>query len=281
MAERERIGASPDGERHSSGRLEELSDLELVEAMRAADERAFEEFVRRFQLVVLIQARRFRIEASERRQWVTEVLYQAGMALSRRRTPAYGSVVAYLVTVCKRKCLADRRALVARERLEAECTGPLGSDNGEQAVLSLCSEATMRATYGAEWEPEGLPPILARFVSMLGDSMCEEDQRLLAWVGQRVPYSEIAAWLGLTRSAAVKRVTRLRARLLQATVRVIESLDRGDRSELIRFLRRARALDEADLAKLEASPQRQSGRAGTVSEPLGQGRHHGGPNGEP
>lgn len=172
MAERERIGASPDGERHSSGRLEELSDLELVEAMRAADERAFEEFVRRFQLVVLIQARRFRIEASERRQWVTEVLYQAGMALSRRRTPAYGSVVAYLVTVCKRKCLADRRALVARERLEAECTGPLGSDNGEQAVLSLCSEATMRATYGAEWEPEGLPPILARFVSMLGDSMC-------------------------------------------------------------------------------------------------------------
>lgn len=220
--------------------------------MRAQDDRAFEEFVRRFQLPALLQARRLRVPPAERREWVSDVLYQTGIALCRRHAPPYGSVIAYLVTACKRKSLADRRNLEARDRREMQCADDAGS--GERAVLSLCSEATLRAAYGAEWEPASLPPVLEWLVSLLGEATTEDDRSLLAWVGQRVPYSEIAGWLGITRSAAVKRVTRLRARLADATRRLAESLGRRDRAELLRFLRRAKALDEASLLALESAP---------------------------
>jgi hypothetical protein len=230
----------------------ELSDLALVDVMREGDERAFEEFVRRFQLPVLLQARRLRVPAAERREWVSDVLYQAGVALCRRPAPPYGSVLAYLVTACKRKSFADRRSLQARDRREMHCADELGS--GERAVLPLCSEATLRAAYGAEWEPESLPPVLEWLVSLLGEATSEEDRSLLAWVGQRVSYSEIAGWLGITRTAAVKRVTRLRTRLAGATLHFAATLERRDRSELLRFLRRARALDEASLLALESAP---------------------------
>lgn len=147
MAERERNGRSMGGGRLPPARHAELSDLALVDVMREGDERAFEEFVRRFQLPVLVQARRLRVPPAERREWVSDALYQAGVALCRRHAPPYGSIVAYPVTACKRKSLAERRSLEARDRVEMRCADDIGS--GERAVLPLCSEATLRAAYGA------------------------------------------------------------------------------------------------------------------------------------
>ncbi len=252
MAEREWSGRSTRDGRQRSARLAELSDLALVDAMRTGDEGAFEEFVCRFQLPVLLQARRLRVRPEERRQWVIDALYQAGTALCRRKAPPYGSVIAYLVTACKRKSLTDRRRRDVRERREIQCADDTSS--GEGAVLSLCSEATVRAAYGADREQDELPPVLAWLVSMLCEATGEDDRRLLAWVGQRISYSEIAGWLGINRSAAIKRVTRLRARLGGATLRFARSLERRDRAELLRFLRRAKALDEPALRALESAP---------------------------
>ena len=66
-------------------------------------------------------------------------------------------------------------------------------------------------------------------------------------------------WLGVTRSAAVKRVTRLRKRLVDATLRFGGSLEPEQRAELLRFLRRACALDDARLDELAGNEFRPEG----------------------
>ena len=86
----------------------------------------------------------------------------------------------------------------------------------------------------------------------LGDGALDQsdERRLLSWVAQRTSFSTIARMLGEQRSAIVKRVTRLRARLIEAALRFGESLGASERAELVRFLRRTGAYDPAALDAL-------------------------------
>src|SRR3982751_3879046 len=104
-----------------------LSDHALVAALRSRDGDAIEEFIRRYQPLVLIQARRLRVAPEERTHWVIELLYQVAITIARDTTPAPRSIGPYLVAACKRKAFSDWRNRIARERGEARGADETGA----------------------------------------------------------------------------------------------------------------------------------------------------------
>ena len=226
-----------------------LSDRELIDAMRTRDTAAIVEFMRRFQRLAIVHAERLGVRSEDRRSWASEALYEIALVLCRRDTPVPRAPTAYLATAFRRREMAAYRQRMVREGLERGAAAETAGVD-ERALLGTCSQASIRATYGPAWEPAVLPPVLERLVSTLDEGVSAEERELLSWVGRRVPYSTIAEWLGINRSAAVKRVTRLRARLIEAAMRFGDSLDGSDRAEFVRFLRRTGAFDEVDLSAL-------------------------------
>jgi hypothetical protein len=248
-------------------RYRQCGDRALVDAMRSLDADALEEFIERFQHLVLLQARRLGIRREERKAWVAELLYDVARTLCRQRQgSAPGTLATYLITAGRRKAFARKRDAAVRERTDTGLMGELGGA-GETALLTTCSEDAVRCTYGPAWEPMGLLPVLERLVSVFEEGISTDERMLLGWVGQRTPYSLIATWLGLSRSGAIKRVTRLRARLVDAAMRFGDSLDRDDRIELRRFLRRSGSFSDSELAGLtEAGAAFRLGETNTAGE---------------
>lgn len=244
---------SDDGERQS--RYRNAGDRALIDGMRTLDPAALEEFVARFEDLVTLRAKKHRVPLAERRAWVADLLYDVAGTLSRQaRGTVPEHLAGYLIGACRRKALAMARDRLVREQIE-DALAREGGGAAEHAVLSVCSEHSVRSTYGADVEPAPLPPVLERLVSMFDEGISDDERQLLAWIGQRIPYSEIAQWLGDTRTAVAKRVSRLRGRLIESALRFGTTLEREDRRELLRFLRRSDFLNELELRTLAAAPQ--------------------------
>jgi hypothetical protein len=229
-------------------RYKEANDDALIYAMRAGEEAAVSEFIERYQYLVLIQARRFRVPPDERQHWTAELLYDVSLALMRATRPAPTSLAAYLIAACRRKAMMGERARRSRMVREAAVVGDAG---GERVVVAGCSEESLRQAQGLVSEAPSLPAVLQRLVATLDERMDPGERILVSWMGQRVPYATMAEWLGITRAAVIKRATRLRIKLLGMAFQFGQTLNRGDRRELVRFLRRTGALDAIALARLE------------------------------
>ena len=229
--------------------------------MRSFDGAALEEFIERFQHLVMLQARRLRVRPEERKAWTSELLYDVASSLCRQpHGHAVGALVPYVMTACRRKAFAARRDMAVRERADAGLMGELGGA-GERALLTTCSEDAVRGSYGPGVEPVPLPLVLERLVSLFDEGISAEERMLLSLVAQRTPYSVIGPSLGITRAAAIKRTTRIRARLVEAARRFGQGLDREDRVELLRFLRRCGSALAADLEERPAAlPEHRTGR---------------------
>lgn len=249
-----------------------LSDRALIDAMRAREGEAVEEFIRRFQHLVFVQAKRLRIPAAERRRWVGDLLVEVASSLARRRRDAPRAIAPYLVTAAKRKAFADRRQQAARERLTSANATEIGGA-GERALASTCSEASIRATHGPGWEPSSLSMGLVHLVERLDARMSPQERQLLSWMAHRVPYATIAQWLGITRAAAIKRGTRLRARLVDMVLEIGVSLEPAERAELLRLLRRTGGFGAAELSALkDGAPTSHSSPRGAADSIAGEGR---------
>jgi hypothetical protein len=111
--------------------------------------------------------------------------------------------------------------------------------------------------------------VLERLVEALDDRLDSSERTLLSWMGQRVPYSTMATWLDISRSAVIKRAMRLRVRLLGVAMEFGQTLDVADRRELVRFFRRTGALDALALARLENDENAQESRRSSTVPPRG------------
>ena len=252
-------GGTADAGSRAQSRYAVLSDRALCAALRAHDGEAVEEFIRRYQALVLIQARRLRISPEERTAWAIDLLYHVASAIASDRAAIPRAVAPYLVAACRRKAHSEWRERTSRERWQMQCADDTGALD-QRAVVSACSEASVRSTYGPDWEPIALPAVLERLVSVFEEGISPEERQLLSWIGQRTSYTQVAEWLGISRAAAVKRVTRLRNRLIEAALRFGASLDPADLAELARFLRRTGVVDEATLARMNDRKQTMRGR---------------------
>jgi DNA-binding CsgD family transcriptional regulator len=190
---------------------------------------------------------------------VGEVLYEVAMTLGRGSGAVPHHLSAYVAGACR---LRTRAARVAeskyRDRIaDALESFPQSAGLPESVVASLCSEYSLRDARGPEWEPPTLAPVLERLLGSLEEQITHDERRMLRLLGDQVSYTAIAERLGITRPAAVSRIQRLRARLIEAAFRFGAALDLSDRAELIRFLRRAGVLAKhggAPLARVMLLP---------------------------
>jgi hypothetical protein len=229
-------------------RFRAVSDAALVAAVRRSDAEAIDEFLERFQEVVMSQAKRLRVTSAEWRSWTSDLLCDVVVGLVQKTGAGPRSIVAYLITASRNKHRASQREWSLRQKRLDERATMLGGS--ERVLAAACSEFSARATYAADWEPAPLPPVLDGLVTAIECSINADERQLLSWIAQRTSFSTIARMLGEKRSTIVKRATRLRGRLIETAMRFGASLDSRERGELVRFLRRTGAYDAAALDAL-------------------------------
>ncbi len=254
-SERERSDGEGEVDDRTPGWWRGIGDRALVGAIREGRSEAVDEFIRRFEEVVLRCARQLQIPHDERAHWVGEVLYEVALTLGRGQGPAPNHLAAYVAAACKRRGWRARTRAQSHEARVREAASEVYASS-EPAVLALCSEASLRLACGADWEMPELSPVLARLAATFDREISAEERDVLSWLGQHVSYTTIAMWLGISRPAAVSRIQRLRARLIRTTLRFGAGLDAADRAELLRFLRRAGVREAPLLAPGEDTTQR-------------------------
>jgi len=251
----EKLDREPEdeGPKRDGAFWQSLGDRALVAALREGETDAAEEFIRRFEELALRYARSLRIPRGDRSHWTGEVLYDIALSLSRGRGPMPRQLAAYVTAACKYKAQRER-ASEHRYRARVRDAAEEVADAGECAAIYACSEASIRFARGPDYEEQPLAPVLQRLSAVLDEDLSSDDRQLLSWVGQKISYTTIASWLGISRPAAVSRIQRLRERLGALVLRFAKIAARSDRAELIRFLRRSETVEEATIAEMESAP---------------------------
>ena len=228
-------------------------DRDLVEAIRRRSEPALIEFFRRFRPLLLREARGLVVQPALRAELVDDCLADVALRLLRHTMATPRVIAPYLIRALRLQRLKHHRAELRRRQVEGAgdaggARGPAdpttrrsvpGAPNESRIGEATFSEATRRASEGPEWTPHALSPVLERLARMLDDGLTEDERLLLVWVGNWVPQSEIAAWLGITHGAARNRIMRLREHLKQSVVRAALNFTEAERAELQSFFRRA------------------------------------------
>jgi hypothetical protein len=249
----EKLDSGSEGEepKRDAAYWQSLGDRALVAALRDGEADAIDEFIRRFEELVMRYARWLRIPRDTQNHWVGEVLYEIALTLSRGRGPMPHQLAAYVTAACKYKAQRER-ANELRYRARVRDAAEEVADAGEYAAPDTCSEASLRFARGPDYEEQPLAPVLQRLITAFDAELSSDDRQLLSWLGQHISYTTIASWLGISRPAAVSRIQRLRERLARLVVRLAKVASQSDRAELIRFLRRSEAVDEATIAEIES-----------------------------
>jgi hypothetical protein len=233
-----------------------VSDRVLVDGLRAREPAALDEFIRRFEPPATRYARWARIPVEQRPHWVAELLFDVAMTLGDERRPSPRHLAAYVTGACRLRVRETReREATYRTRIVNALSDVHADTAGFRQIVveSLCSERSLRDARGPDWEPVPLAPVLERLVSAFDEGITEDERTMLRWLGAQISYTRIAEWLGITRPAAVSRIQRLRARLIEAAFRFGADLDLAERIELVRFLRRTGAVSEERVLALEMS----------------------------
>jgi hypothetical protein len=109
-AERESMPAAsrtePEGprrDRDALGSWQSIGDRALVCAMREARSAAVDEFIRRFEGIVLRYARWLRVPPHEHGRWAADVLYEVALIISGRPGPAPDHLAGYVIAACTLK----------------------------------------------------------------------------------------------------------------------------------------------------------------------------------
>ncbi|MFN2399801.1 MAG: RNA polymerase sigma factor [Gemmatimonadaceae bacterium] len=214
-----------------------LNDLELIDAMRRKDAWAWAEFFERFRRLLTRHAAHIRIPSEHWDVCIEEVLTAAAAHYSTPGVTPPSSMKQFLLLRCRRRYFNVKRARERRERHYAAATGAReGSE--EQVVPSVASEYYLRASRGQDAEYSS-SLALERLSKTLVEGLTDDEQRILAWLGEQVPYRDIAAWLGMSYGALAVKIHRLRKRLCDVAFDHADRFEPEDQREILRFLRRA------------------------------------------
>ena len=207
-----------------------LDDHLLVTAMQHGDERAIDEFIIRYQRVLADRVRQWRVTLLTVEDTMSDVLEDIAVLIVNRRIAPTRSLGAYVV-----KAFRARLALQAKNEKQRAYDA---ADGGSDFAASI-SQATLRASQGADWEPDACSQALRRLSTMLDEGVSEEERRILAWLSNYVSQRDICTWLGVSYAAGTQRIWRLRERLRNAAKRHANALSLRDQLELTRFFQRS------------------------------------------
>jgi DNA-directed RNA polymerase specialized sigma24 family protein len=227
-------------------RVRALSDGALIAAMRAGDDWAWAEFDTRFRARLEQYARHVGAPTLRWDECVTEVLEDAALKLTSDAATTPTNLTAYLIRAVRNRAVTLARAAARRHRRHVQASA-VGEP--EAVVWSLCSESALRASGSSAVREEADDRAYAvavrarrRLGAALVAELSEEEQCIIAWVAEAVPYRQIAAWLGASYDATSKRIWRLCRRLKQVAPIHASAFDAAERAELERFFRRVGAV---------------------------------------
>jgi DNA-directed RNA polymerase specialized sigma24 family protein len=220
----------------------ELGDAALIDAMRAGQARAIDEFLVRHQRLLFERVRMAGLRRSDCEEHVPDVVEEVAVLIVARRVRPTRGIGAYL-TKCFFNRLADDIERRKRQRLAVhessqDAPGRYAPGLTERAVLSAMSENTVRSSQGPDWENAPLSEPLRKLATMIEEGLSAEEEQLLAWHGQYVPLRQIASWLGVPYATAAQRSWRLRERLREMAMQYASTLPRRDRLEIAAFFDR-------------------------------------------
>lgn len=228
--------------------LRQLDDGALIEAMRGGSTEAWQEFLARFRPLLIQYGVRTKMGPSEASAAAELVLEEAAMRWAVENAAAPTNILAYLLRALSfhRRTL-DRDAKRRAQRYERA----IDPGQHEGAILSLCSEATVRESNGpAEESNTATQAALERLCCLVRQSLGDDDAKIFIQLSDGLPHREIAAELGLSYDAGRKRIQRLCARLRDLMPDVAKRLSSTDRAHVERLFRRmqrltARGIDDA------------------------------------
>jgi DNA-directed RNA polymerase specialized sigma24 family protein len=204
-------------------RAAELSDQELLIAMRSRDPHAWAEWDLRFRAFLESYAHQIGIPRWDAGAYVSEVLLRAGLKLSEsRHVPR---VSAYLCAALRNQSVDQRRLAKRRARHHAEAA----AFSPDGVVRSLVSEATLRASEGAGGE-DSAPLAVTAMTRWLEGKLSDEELLLLSWIAEHVPRRTIASWLGVNYETAKKRCLRLSRSVRELALSYVRGAPREDRA---------------------------------------------------
>jgi DNA-directed RNA polymerase specialized sigma24 family protein len=219
--------------------LRDLSDTALIDAMRDGAPEAWQEFLMRFRPLLEHYGQRTRMDPVDWSNCVDTVLEEAAMRWAVDGACRPKNFAAYLLQAAKFRRLTmerDEKRRARRHQLAVH------GASIEGAVLSLCSEAAIRDSYGpAESGHEESHAALSHFCSILLEPLSEGDRSILELLGAGFPHREIANGLGTNYETGRKRIQRLCARVRDAVPSALKRLSETDRAHVERVLLRLRS----------------------------------------
>lgn len=288
-------GTAASGE---SAPLADRDEERLIAAMREGDPDAMQAFFERFAPVLHRKAARMRVAHERREECVTELLVDTAMRIIEHRLPRVRSVANYLVRALHNRVLNERKKARRDERRTATAAARDAPDcgDGERAVIAVMSEFAMRAARGNEVQnidgsddssdassdaasdaDSAWRAAVRRLGAALQGEMSEDEDRIMAWLGDRISQRDIAEWLGASYDAIRTRVSRLRAELAEATERHERSLPAPERV-IVERIRSERAYQRAP----RKAPAKRSGKGRVSAQSDDQGPpSDGGGSGKP
>lgn len=215
-----------------------MSDSVLIAAMREGHVSAWQEFMMRFRPFLLRYGSRARMDPAEWSACVDTVLEEAAMRWAVDGEMQPKSITGYLL----RAATFHRRTIERNDNRRARRHREAVRESGaEGAVLSLCSEAAVRDSYGPSGTMERTgSATLRRFCELLCVSLSGEERGILARIGDGMPHREIAAELGVGYETGRKRIQRLCTRVRALVPAALAQMNQSDRVEIERFLTRLR-----------------------------------------
>lgn len=222
--------------------------------MRHSEPAAFRAYFERFRPLLLREAQRIGVQPALVTEMAGECLGNVVLRLVRYTSPVPRLLAPYLVRALRLHCLHARRT--ERRRANAEANH---EDDTDGPLHTSLSEFARREGAGPDTPPSGMSPTLRRLAMDLDAMLSDAERLLLLWVGEGIPQSTIAQWLGVSHGAARNRIMRLRERLHDdASFFVLVLAEDDEREEITAFFNRT-----------HAAPARRSTRALTH-------RRHGG-----
>jgi DNA-directed RNA polymerase specialized sigma24 family protein len=209
-----------------------LGDAALIDAMRAGLPEAWAEFDARFRPLLERYATRIGIPRWEWSVCITEVLDDEALRLIERARQMPQHLSAYLVGAVRNRHLLSKRAALRRDTRYAVAAA------ADRAVAM--SEHSRRSSDPPRVAEERVTQSSAvrKFAELLSARLTAEERQMLAWVGEGVPHRVIAQWLGISREAAKKRVSRLSQRVRRLAAELSSQLPLDVRREIDRMMER-------------------------------------------
>ena len=182
----------------------------LVARLRTGDDTAVAEVYARFELILLEEARRRRVQPAMRQEVVDDAIAGVVLVQRDRRAPAPRSLGAYLTIALRRHVLNLRRAERRREAHHADV------------------DVETLAARDADAERDS--PAMRRVWKEALSRLNEGDRQLVRMLSDHVPQRLIAEWTGRTHDAVRSSAKRLRVRMRAMVLELAAALPPDERA---------------------------------------------------